>query len=119
MLSGSSNEPPRNRIGLRPKFVLAFVLQTVVIALLIVGLEQWRVRSLFQEQLLTRAEGIARTVAVATGDAVKNGRVEQLRPVADDVKSRPWIDYADFVAAVDAIKTEVPIGPGGTITVAQ
>ncbi|MEA2338958.1 MAG: two-component system, OmpR family, sensor histidine kinase MtrB, partial [Thermoanaerobaculia bacterium] len=99
MLSGAPTEPRRNRVGLRPKLVLAFVLQTIVIALLIVAFEQWRVRTLFREQLLTRAEGIARTVAVATRQAVKNGRVDELRPVVDDVKSRVWIDYADFVGA--------------------
>jgi methyl-accepting chemotaxis protein len=113
MLAGSPTELPRNRIGLRPKFVLAFVLQTIIIALLIVGLEQWRVRTLFREQLLTRAEGIARTVAVATGEAVKNARTGELRPVADDVKARPWIDYADFVAADGRILAASGAAPSG------
>ena len=27
---------------------------------------------------------------------MKNGRVEELQPVADDIKSRAWVDYADF-----------------------
>src|SRR4051812_20695916 len=99
MPSGPPSELSSRRIGLRPKFVLAFVLQTIVIALLIVGLEQWRVRSTIQDELLTRAEGLARTVAVASDHAVKNGRVDELRAVADDVKSRPWVDYADFVSA--------------------
>ena len=45
----------------------------VIIALLIVGFVQWRVRNLFHDQLLTRAEGIARTVAVASDNAMKNG----------------------------------------------
>lgn len=87
------------RIGLRPKFVLAFVLQTIVVALLIVGLEQGRVRSTVQDELLAKADGLARTVALASDNAVKNGRTVELRAIADDVKSRPWIDYADFVAA--------------------
>jgi methyl-accepting chemotaxis protein len=99
MLSGAPTELPRNRVGLRPKFMLAFVVQTVIIALLIVGFVQWRVRNLFHEQLLARAEGIARTVAVAGDNAMKNGRVDELRAVADNIKSRAWIDYADFVAA--------------------
>ena len=99
MLSGAPTEHPRNRVGLRPKFILAFVVQTVVIALLIVGFVQWRVRNLFHDQLITRAEGIARTVAVASDNAMKNGRADELRPVADDIKARAWIDYADFVAA--------------------
>jgi methyl-accepting chemotaxis protein len=99
MLSGAPTELPRHRVGLRSKLILAFVVQTVVIAVLIVGFVQWRVRNLFHDQLLARAEGIARTVAVASDDAMKNGRADDLRPVADDIKSRGWIDYADFVAA--------------------
>src|SRR4051794_968689 len=99
MLSGDSTELPRHRVGLRPKFVLAFVVQTVVIAVLIVGFVQWRVRNLFHDQLLTRAEGIARTVAVASDSAMKNGRVDELLPVAADIKARAWINYADFVTA--------------------
>jgi methyl-accepting chemotaxis protein len=99
MLSGAPTELPRNRVGLRPKFVLAFVVQTVIIALLIVGFVQWRVRNLFHDQLLARAEDTARTVAVASDNAMKNGRAGELRSVADNIKSRAWIDYADFVAA--------------------
>ena len=60
------------------KFVLAFVLQTIVIALLIVGLEQWRVRSTVQDELLTRAEDL-RTVAVGSDNAVKNGRIGRVK----------------------------------------
>jgi methyl-accepting chemotaxis protein len=99
MPSGPPSELSSYRIGLRPKFVLAFVLQTIVIAVLIVGLEQWRVRNTFQDELLTRAEGLARTVALASDNAAKNGRVDELRAVAENVKSRPWIEYADFAAA--------------------
>ena len=99
MLSGARAQLPRYRVGLRPKFVLAFVLQTIIIALLIVGLEQWRVRNTVQDELLARAEGLARTVVVASENAVKNGRIDELRAVTDDLKSRTWIDYADFVAA--------------------
>ena len=32
MLSGATTELPRHRVGLRPKFILAFVVQTFVIA---------------------------------------------------------------------------------------
>jgi methyl-accepting chemotaxis protein len=97
MLSGTPTELPRRRAGLRPKFVVAFVLQTIVIALLIVGLEQWRVRSTVRDELLTRAEGLARTVVTASDSAIKNGRIDELRTVANEVKASPWVDYADFV----------------------
>ncbi|MEA2416899.1 MAG: hypothetical protein QOI58_3556 [Thermoanaerobaculia bacterium] len=113
MLSGAPSELPRNRVGLRPKFILAFVVQTVIIALLIVGFVQWRVRNLFHDQLLARAEGIARTVAVASDNAMKNGRIEELQPVADDIKSRAWADYADFVAADGRIVTKSGTPPAG------
>lgn len=99
MPSRPPSELSTHGIGLRPKFVLAFVLQTIVVALLIVGLEQWRVRGTVQDELLAKADGLARTVALASDNAVKNGRTAELRAIADDVKSRPWIDYADFVAA--------------------
>src|SRR5437763_10540992 len=99
MLSGDTTQLTSQRVGLRPKLVLAFVLQTIVIALLIVGLGQWRVRDMVREQLLARADGLARTVAVASDNAAKNGRIGELRAVAGDVKSRAWVDYADFVTA--------------------
>ncbi|MDP9360819.1 MAG: methyl-accepting chemotaxis protein [Acidobacteriota bacterium] len=107
MLSGAPTEVPRHRVGLGLKFVLAFALQTLVSALLIVGLEQWRVRAAIRDELLSRAKALARTVAVASDNAVKNGRVDELRAIVSDIKTRSWIDYADFVAA------------GGTILAAQ
>jgi len=113
MLSGAPSELPRNRIGLRPKFILAFVVQTIVIAMLIVGFVQWRVRNLFHDQLLARASGIARTVAVASDSAMKNGRAGELQPVADDIKSRAWIDYADFAAADGRIVVKSGTPPAG------
>jgi methyl-accepting chemotaxis protein len=116
MLSGAPTELPRNRVGLRPKFILAFVVQTVVIALLIVGFVQWRVRNLFHDQLLARAEGIARTVAVASDNAMKNGRAGELRSVADNIKSRAWIDYADFVASDGRIVAKSQGAPPGGMT---
>ena len=99
MLSGAPSELPRNRVGLRPKFILAFVVQTVVIALLIVGFVQWRVRNLFHDQLLTRARRNR-----ANGCRRERQRHEEwprrrASSGRDDIKSRAWIDYADFVAA--------------------
>ena len=99
MLSGAPSELPRNRVGLRAKLVLAFVLQTFLIAMLVVGVEQWRVRNTVQNHLLDRTEAFARTIAVAGDLAMNNGRLDELHAMAKDVKSRPWIDYADFVAA--------------------
>ena len=118
MHSGASTELSRYRFGLRAKLVLVFMLQALLVALLLVGLEQWRVRSTVQDSLLVRTAAFARTVAVASDDAMKAGHVEALRAVTDDVKSRPWVDYADFVAAdgriLAASQGQPP--PGFTLT---
>jgi methyl-accepting chemotaxis protein len=119
MLSSDTTQRTSQRVGLRPKLVLAFVLQTVVIALSIVGLEQWRVRDMVREQLLTRADALARTVAVASDNAAKNGRLEELRVVAGDVRSRAWVDYADFVSGDGRIIAASPgVPPPGLTTTA-
>jgi methyl-accepting chemotaxis protein len=107
MLSGAATEPPRQRVGLRLKFIVAFALQTLVSALLIVGLDQWRVRTVTREELFSRADAITRTVAVASASAVQAGRTDELRAIVNDMKTRPWVDYADFV------------GPDGKILAAQ
>jgi methyl-accepting chemotaxis protein len=113
MLSGDPTTPSRYRVGLRPKFVLAFALQTLVIALLIIGLEQWRVRNTIRDELLSRAEGLARTVAVAADDAGRNAHTDELRAVAAEVKSHPWVDYADFVNADGRIVAFQGVPPAG------
>ncbi|MEA2236891.1 MAG: hypothetical protein QOC81_1615 [Thermoanaerobaculia bacterium] len=99
MLSGATTEPSRTRIGLGLKFTIAFAVQTLVSALLIVGLEQWRVGAVIRGEFLSRADALARTIAVASSSAAQNRRTEELRAILTDIKSRPWIDYADFVAA--------------------
>jgi len=97
MLSGTTTETPSRRLGLRPKFILAFALQTLVSAMLIVGLEQWRVRTVIRDELVADADELSHTVAVAAANAVKTSRTEDLRAITSDLKSRTWIDYADFV----------------------
>lgn len=113
MLSGAPKELPRHRVGLGLKFILAFALQTIVITLLIVGLEQWRVRATIRDELLSRAEGLAQTVVVASDNAAKNGRIDDLRAVTNDMKARSWIDYADFVAADGKILAAQGTPPAG------
>ena len=99
MLLGATRELPRHRFGLGLKVILAFALQTLISALLIVGLEQWRVRVAVRDELLSRGDALSRTVAIASDNAMKNSRVDELRTVLTDMKTRSWIDYADFIAA--------------------
>ncbi len=99
MLSGASTETSARRLGLRPKFILAFALQTLISAILIVGLEQWRVRTVVRDQFVAHADSVSRTVAVAAANAAKTSRTDELRAIVNDLKSQSWIDYADFIAA--------------------
>jgi methyl-accepting chemotaxis protein len=99
MLSGAPTDISRNRVGLGLKFTLAFAVQTLISALLIVGLEQWRVRTVLRDEFLSRADALSRTVAVASSSAAQNRRTDELRATLADIKTRPWVDYADFVAA--------------------
>lgn len=96
MLSGDA---PRSRIGLRSKFILALALQTLIIAALIVGIEQWTVRRAIRQQTVGQAEAIARTVGFTSGYYVLFGLTDDLRNIVNDVRKNPAVDYADFASA--------------------
>jgi len=44
MLSGDAASPRARPVRLRTKFVAAFVIQTLLITLMVIGIEQWRIR---------------------------------------------------------------------------
>lgn len=96
MLSG---DLARSRIGLRSKFILALALQTVVIAALIVGIEQWVVRRAIRQQTVGQGEGIARTVGYTASYYVLFGLTDDLQKIVSQLKQNPEVDYADFITA--------------------
>ncbi|MEO6259175.1 MAG: methyl-accepting chemotaxis protein, partial [Thermoanaerobaculia bacterium] len=107
MLSGDQSSPSTFRLGLRPKLVATFALQTIAVALLIIAFEQWRVRAEIRNQTLEHAQSLADTVATASGNAIRTGRTDDLREIITGLRRNPSIEYADFLA------------PGGTVIVAS
>lgn len=114
MLSGDQSSLSTFRLGMRPKLVLTFALQTIVVALLIIAIEQWRVRSEIRQQTLEHAQALATTVAAASGNAVRTGRNDDLRDIINGLRKNPSIEYADFIAPGGAvIAASQPVPPPG------
>jgi len=98
MLSGDSTQFGAVRVGLRPKFIGAFAAVTIVIALIIVSVVQWRVRRAIDDQTLAQGQAIADTVKATAGYYVMFGLVDDLKKIILDLRQRnPSIEYADFV----------------------
>ena len=86
------------RAGLRAKFIAALALQTLIVILMIVGFEQWRVRATLREQTIEHARGIANTIGSTAGYYVMFGLTDDLRKIAGDLHANPSIEYADFLS---------------------
>ena len=130
MLSGDSTQFGAVRIGLRPKFIGAFAAVTIVIALIIVSVVQWRVRRAIDDQTLAQGQAIADTVKATAGYYVMFGLVDDLKKIIVDLRQRnPSIEYADFTTidghtlATSAAAPPVPLqkapgalrGPNGEL----
>src|SRR5437879_8617118 len=77
--------PPMSstRFGLRPKFIAAFAVQTIVIALLIVVIEQVRVRRSMVQQVTDQGAAIASTIESTAGYYVLFGLTDDLHKIVD------------------------------------
>jgi methyl-accepting chemotaxis protein len=91
--------PTRSRFGLRSKFILAFALQTIVVAVLIVTIEQYRVRRVIVQQTIEQGKAVATTIESTAGYYVLFGLNDDLKKIVDDLKRNPSVDYADFTTA--------------------
>lgn len=109
MLAGNETNV---RVGLRSKFIAAFALQTVLIALIILGIQQWLVRRAMIRQTVEQGEAIARTIESTAGYYVIFGLTDDLKNIIGDLKSSPSVQYADFLAGdgkvLAATSTTVP-----------
>ena len=86
------------RSGLRAKFIAALALQTLIVILMIVGFEQWRVRATLRDQTIDHARGIANTIGSTAGYYVMFGLTDDLRKIAGDLRANPSVEYADFLS---------------------
>jgi methyl-accepting chemotaxis protein len=110
MLSG---DVARSRIGLRSKFIVALAVQTLVIALMIVGIEQWSVRRAIRQQAIGQGEAIARTVGFTAGYYVLFGLTDDLHNIANDVRKNRAIEYNDFITAEGKVLASSGTPPAG------
>ncbi len=86
------------RFGLRWKFTAAFALQTIVIAILIVAIEQYSVTKTVRGQTIEQGAAIANTIESTAGYYVLFGLTDDLKKIITDIGSNASVQYADFIA---------------------
>jgi methyl-accepting chemotaxis protein len=87
------------RVGLRSKFVGAFALQTVLIVVAILGIQQWLVRRALIRQTIEQGTAIVKTIESTAGYYVLFGLTDDLHGIVDDLAKSPSVEYAEFLTA--------------------
>ena len=82
--------------GLRTKFVGALAIPTAIVALLILGVQQWVVRRVMVDQTVEQGRAIARSIESTAGYYVIFGLTPDLQNIIADLKKNPSIEYVDF-----------------------
>ena len=85
------------RVGLRSKFVIAFALPTVVIALLLVALQQYLVRRAMVQLTTEQGEAISQSIEATAGYYVIFGLTEDLKDIVTKLDQNPSVEYAEFL----------------------
>jgi methyl-accepting chemotaxis protein len=85
------------RFGLRAKFVLAFATATVLIALLLLLLQQYLVRRAMIQQTVEQGGAITRTIEATAGYYVIFGLTDDLKSIAGKLAQNTSVDYAEFL----------------------
>src|ERR1041384_5365221 len=89
----------QTKFGLRSKFITAFVVQTIIVALLIVVIEQVRVRRTMTQQTIDQGAAIANTIEATASYYVLFGLTDDLHNIVVDLAKNPAVSYADFTSA--------------------
>jgi len=87
------------RMGLRTKFVTAFALQAVVVALLLAVLQYLVVRRAMIGLTVEQGSAIAETVKATAGYYVIFGLTDDLKKIVSDLKKNSSVQYAEFLDA--------------------
>ncbi len=96
MLAGNQTETAV-RFGLRAKFVTAFAGATVLVAVLILGLQEMMTRRAMIRQTVEQGDAIAKTIESTAGYYVIFGLTDDLKNIVSDLARSPSISYADFL----------------------
>ncbi len=91
------NNPRAGRIGIRSKFIGTFAFITVVVALMILLLQQLLVRRAMIKQTVEQGAAIAQTIESTAGYYVIFGLTDDLKNIVADLGKSPSVEYADFL----------------------
>ena len=118
MLVGNQNETGA-RLGLRRKFVIAFALQALAIAVPLVIIQQLLVRRAMIGQTIEQGTAIADTVHATAGYYVMFGLSDDLKKIVAELRKSQSIEYAEFLDAntnkLAASDSQRPAGMEGRV----
>jgi methyl-accepting chemotaxis protein len=86
----------RVRFGLRSKFVLTFAGATILIALILLGLQQYLVRRAMIRQTVEQGNAIAQAIEATAGYYVIFGLTDDLKEIAIRLGQNESVEYAEF-----------------------
>jgi methyl-accepting chemotaxis protein len=84
------------RFGLRSKFVLTFASATILIALILLGLQQYLVRREMIRQTVEQGNAIAQAMEATAGYYVIFGLTDELKEIAGRLAQNQSVEYAEF-----------------------
>ena len=113
MLAGNQKETGA-RLGLRAKFVVAFALQALAVAIPLVVIQQLLVRRAMIRQTVEQGSAIADTISATAGYYVMFGLRDDLRKIVADLRKNPSVEYAEFLDANNKVLAATdPVQPEG------
>jgi methyl-accepting chemotaxis protein len=95
MLVGKQSEN-NVRLGFRTKFVIAFAGATILVALLILLLQELLTRRAMVRQVVEQGTAIANTIDSTAGYYVIFGLTDDLKGIVSDLAKSPSVSYAEF-----------------------
>ena len=91
MLAGNQKETGA-RLGIRAKFVLAFALPALVVAISLVVIQQMLVRRAMISQTVEQGSAIADTISATAGYYVMFGLTDDLKKIVADLRKNPSVE---------------------------
>lgn len=88
--------------GLRGQLTLAFTVLTLIMAVLILGVEQYRIIQSVRQETVDRGRAISDTIESTSGYYVLFGLTDDLKSILSDLTANKSVEYADFLNAEGA-----------------
>jgi len=109
-----SSLPERSaiRFGLRSKLTAVLAVQTLLIIILILAVQQFKIRRTLVQQTISQGDSVADAVASTSTYFVVFGLTDDLQTVVRDLGKHPTVQYADFVLADGKIMASTGMRPG-------